>query len=45
MTQQKLEDKLYDLLIKNDEPFVAIYIWRMGNRKNILLAEVFFRKI
>ena len=49
MTQQKLEEKLYDLLIKNDEPFVASISgeWGVGKTyfwKNIFLENELSKK-
>ena len=44
MTQQKLEEKLYDLLIKSNEPFVASISGEWGIGKTYFLQKIFLEK-
>ena len=44
MTQQKLEVKLYDLLIKSNEPFVASISGEWGIGKTHFLQKIFLEK-
>jgi hypothetical protein len=44
MNQQKLEEKLYDLLIKNDEPLVTSISGEYGIGKTYFWQKVFLEK-
>ena len=44
MTHQKLEEKLYDLLIKSNEPFVASISGEWGIGKTYFWQKIFLEK-